>query len=306
MGGMYLLLNIFYRQKLLKGSAVSPLSLALRKISWSGRGQRRELSQCAVRIILEMERRTREMGSVSSRSDLSPYWRRLWKLRVPRCIILFLWRASNDILPTKHNLFRKKVVVDPLCPMCGCVSETSAHVLWACDAARAVWGLCGGPIQKSSLMVDNFFSIFCYLCNRLEDSELELFAMLAHKIWICRNRLVFDGLVLPPNCLLKGAIEDLEEFRNSLGDVVTPMMGAIVSPSQWSAPVVGNIKINWDAAVDGLRGVELWLLCVRSCPISETRLRLKQLWLGGLSNLVGRWALILLSWKVMQGKWFWC
>jgi hypothetical protein len=193
---------------------------------------------------LEMERRTREMGSVSSRSDPNPYWRRLWKLRVPRYIILFLWRASNDILPTKHNLFRRKVVADPLCPMCACVSETSAHVLWECDAARAIWSLCGGPIQKSSLMVDNFFGIFCYLCNRLEDSDLELFAMLAHKIWIRRNRLVFDGVVLPPNCLLKGAIEDLEEFRNSFGDVLTPMTGVVAPPPQWSAPAVGNIKIN--------------------------------------------------------------
>lgn len=200
---------------------------------------------------LEIARRTREMGSVSTRSVLSPYWRRLWKSRVPRLIIMFLCRASNGILPTKNNLFKRKVVADPLCPMCGCDSETSGHILWSCDAARTVWGLCEGPIHKSSILVDNFFSIFCYLCNHLNDNDLELFTMLAHKIWIPRNRLVFDGLVQPPHCLLKGAIEELEEFQKTLGDVVTLLNGGGISSSQWSTPAVGNIKINWDAALDG-------------------------------------------------------
>jgi hypothetical protein len=128
--------------------------------------------------------------------------------------------------------------------MCSCELETSGHILWSCDAARAVWGLCGVPIQKSSMVADNFFSFFCYLCIRLSDSGLELFAMIARKIWICRNRLVFDGSVHPPHCLLKGAIEELEEYRKTLGDMVALLNVGHNSPSQWSIPAVGNIKIN--------------------------------------------------------------
>lgn len=122
------------------------------------------------------------------------------------------------------------MVADPLCPMCGCDSETSGHILWSCDTARAVWGLCGGPIQKSSMTMDNFFSIFCYLCNRLNDNVLELFAMIGHKIWIRQNILVFYGLVQPPHYLLKDAIEELEEFRKTLGDVAAPLNGGFNSP----------------------------------------------------------------------------
>jgi hypothetical protein len=200
------------------------------KLIWAGTKTGSFSVRCAFH--LEVDHRTKEMGSVLSRSVTSPFWRRLWKLRVPRSIIIFLWRASNETLPTKNNLFKRKVVADPLCPMCGCDSETSGHILWLCDAVRAVWGLCGEPIQKSSMMVDNFFNIFCCLCNRLNDNVLELFAMIAHKIWIRRNRLVFYGLVQPPHCLLKDAIEELEEFQKTLGDVAAPLNGGFNSPSQ--------------------------------------------------------------------------
>jgi pantoate kinase len=57
--------------------------------------------------------------------------------------------------------------------------------------------------------------------------------------------------VQPPQCLLKGVIEELEEFWKTLGDVVASLNGGFNSPSQWSVPAVGNIKINWDVALDG-------------------------------------------------------
>jgi hypothetical protein len=88
----------------------------------------------------------RVMGCSSVCFISSPFWSRLWKLKISHSIILFLWRASNEILPTKSNLCKKKVISDLLCPMCGIEAETSGHVLWLCDVARVVWGICGGPI----------------------------------------------------------------------------------------------------------------------------------------------------------------
>jgi hypothetical protein len=72
----------------------------------------------------------------------------------------------------------------------------------------------------------------------------------AHKIWLRRNSLVFGGLVQSPSCLLKGVTEELNEFRKTLVDTVNQSNNGHFSPTQWTRPVEGNVKINWDAALD--------------------------------------------------------
>jgi hypothetical protein len=52
---------------------------------------------------------------------------------------MFLWRACNNILPTKENLYKKKIIDDPKCAICGGDIETLGHVIWSCTVARDVW-----------------------------------------------------------------------------------------------------------------------------------------------------------------------
>jgi hypothetical protein len=134
--------------------------------------------------------------------------------------------------------------------MCGIEAETSAHVLWSCDAARAVWGFCEGSIQKSSMTASDFLVFFGYLCDRLDEGELELFAVTTHKIWLRRNSVVFGGPVQSPSYLLKGVTEELNEFQKSIVDSVHLATGGFLSPTQWTIPAEGDVKINWDAALD--------------------------------------------------------
>ena len=41
-------------------------------------------------------------------------WRKLWRLNVPPKVRMFLWRACSNVLPTRENLHRRRVQVDPL------------------------------------------------------------------------------------------------------------------------------------------------------------------------------------------------
>jgi len=50
---------------------------------------------------LEVDRRSRVVGCSSAGASSSLFWSRLWKMKIHRSTILFLWRASNEILPTK-------------------------------------------------------------------------------------------------------------------------------------------------------------------------------------------------------------
>jgi hypothetical protein len=67
-----------------------------------------------------------------------------------------MWRACNDLLPTKSNLFRRKIVDSNLCPCCTSESETVFHALLKCLAAQDVWGGSLVSFQKCSFMGDNF------------------------------------------------------------------------------------------------------------------------------------------------------
>jgi hypothetical protein len=52
-----------------------------------------------------------------------------------------MWRACQNILPTKDNLVKRKIIQDPFCPICGLEQEISFHILWDCPSARDVWGV---------------------------------------------------------------------------------------------------------------------------------------------------------------------
>ena len=53
------------------------------------------------------------------KGEFSGLWKILWKLRVPNSKKKFLWRACNEILPTKANLCRRKIMNDLNCSICG-------------------------------------------------------------------------------------------------------------------------------------------------------------------------------------------
>ena len=65
-------------------------------------------------------------------------WPAIWKLRIPNKIQVFGWRACNEILPTKLNLCKRKIIVDAMCPICLRFLESVVYVLWDCGAARVV------------------------------------------------------------------------------------------------------------------------------------------------------------------------
>ena len=60
----------------------------------------------------------------------------LWKMKVPSSKIkVFGWRACRDILPTRVNLVKHKIIPDNVCHCCKCVPKKAVHTIWECEAA---------------------------------------------------------------------------------------------------------------------------------------------------------------------------
>ncbi|CAI9767956.1 unnamed protein product [Fraxinus pennsylvanica] len=49
------------------------------------------------------------IGESSFQSQDTPIWKRIWKMKMPRKIKSFIWKASKNILPTLNNLKKKNI-----------------------------------------------------------------------------------------------------------------------------------------------------------------------------------------------------
>lgn len=63
---------------------------------------------------------------------------RLMEVAVPEKIKTLMWRVTNHLLATKNNLFIRKCVDNPLCPICLSEEETVLHAIWQCPTANDI------------------------------------------------------------------------------------------------------------------------------------------------------------------------
>lgn len=75
-------------------------------------------------------------------------WRNIWDLIVPSVTKMFLGKDANNLLPTKENLFKRKVVKESSCLVCNAEIESIMHVLWTCPAANNIWAKAGSRVHK--------------------------------------------------------------------------------------------------------------------------------------------------------------
>ena len=78
-------------------------------------------------------------------------------MNVPPKVWNFIWRACKDILPTRANLYRRKVPIDLLCSICKLIDETVGHALWECPLAENVWAVARGRLQKCVVTAQSIF-----------------------------------------------------------------------------------------------------------------------------------------------------
>ena len=102
-------------------------------------------------------------------------WSKVWKLNVPNKIKVFGWRACQNILPTRANLRRQKIIEDDGGILCSREAETGVHALWDCVVARDVWAGSLVRLQKWSSGQQDVLQLFQELLTRLTTAEFELF-----------------------------------------------------------------------------------------------------------------------------------
>jgi len=198
---------------------------------------------------MELNRLAQDRGEGSGANAHVEVWKTIWGMHAPPVLKNFCWKVCNNLLPTKANLHKRKIVDDPLCPLCTGEPETVFHSIWGCPAAVAVWQEGVIRFQKMSCILTDGMGLFLYLMERLDPEEFVGAWTVARMIWMRRNDFVFNGVITPPTQTMEAAKISMEGFKtaNDRDEVSTS-----VEPVQrmgWKKPSEGSWKINWDAAI---------------------------------------------------------
>ena len=104
---------------------------------------------------------------------------------MPNKIKNFAWRACQNILPTKANLFHRKVISSKVVEHCDQGRETTSHVLLHCAFAQLVWEACSLVVDRNCTFEDMIWK-----CRNGSDPaffELAHFMAISWNLWKNRN-----------------------------------------------------------------------------------------------------------------------
>nr|POE51498.1 putative ribonuclease h protein [Quercus suber] len=138
--------------------------------------------------LLSAENRTSQPSS-SDTEACKPFWNSIWKLKVPKKDKHFLWKASNESLPTKCNLFTRHILPDNVFTFCDKHPEDTIHSLWLCDLVKCIW--LSDPIFSlpQSKNFRSFGDLVSAVLSDTSPATTTLFSIVAWSIWIRRNKL---------------------------------------------------------------------------------------------------------------------
>jgi ribonuclease HI len=199
---------------------------------------------------LEKEIVERSKGECSKGTKKQNIWKLMWGLKLPNSAKMFLWRACKNILHTKDNLKKRKVVADDTCIICCREVESVHHILWDCPSSQDVWCSVGGRLQKRGTGGESFMELVENLMEFLCKEELELFVWTTKMIWKRRNGVIHGEAFLHPRVVTQRTKEFLQQFRKANEKNQGKVQCNQAPVQRWEAPPPGIYKVNWDIAIN--------------------------------------------------------
>ncbi|KAJ1693012.1 hypothetical protein LUZ63_009710 [Rhynchospora breviuscula] len=133
------------------------------------------------------------------------YHNKLWILKAPPRVKIFLWLLLLNRLLTQQNLILRNWPANDGCPSCtGHEFETAMHLFVDCNFARNIWDLAQQHFDLPLLQFPSNLQSF-WLNNRvrLGASWDTIWAAASLTIWKERNNMIFSQAANPPFLLLR-------------------------------------------------------------------------------------------------------
>ncbi|KAA3476012.1 Ribonuclease H-like superfamily protein [Gossypium australe] len=124
-------------------------------------------------------------------TDIQKFYKKLWNLKLPSKLLITVWRASWNYLPTFVNLRTKRIVTSSACPRCRDGEEDIDHVFRFCPITKEIWNLLElGWINNPN--IQSFWEWITWVVGRSSLKQTRLFCSTIWLLWGARNRLVHE------------------------------------------------------------------------------------------------------------------
>lgn len=127
-------------------------------------------------------------GQSSGVPEDAGFWKRIWQMKAPMKIKMFIWRCLHGIVPVNVALAQRKIPVDPVCPLCGLEEEAPSHMFFNCDRAVRVWLLSPFRIRPelsvSAQLKDLWVELGATHSGEERREATGLWAMIGWHVWI--------------------------------------------------------------------------------------------------------------------------
>ena len=186
----------------------------------------------------------------SDNSNMRKFWKYLWSINIPHKVKHFAWGACKEILPTKENLKRRKVIENSECDNCLTHEESTGHLFWSCSRSQEIWAISKLFPKTYDWHVLSFLDLlwFIVVVEQWDQYRVEKVVMVAWAIWQNRNEQRVGGKVKNGSIVVHGAMDYLQEYQACCMKVEEHRPSLV---ENWTPPPPQHYKINVDGAVFG-------------------------------------------------------
>jgi ribonuclease HI len=171
-------------------------------------------------------------GSTSDGTEFQ--WNKIWQLKVPNKVQMFLWRFAHSSLPVRRNLAR-----------CKRLDEDCGHIFFKCKKVKQCWRLMRMEGIRSRLEgcltgKDTINKIWSFA----KDDQLKVVVLL-WRWWSARNKANDYGKIVNVAEIQSSTLFYLSEFKKL--NTTSKHVAADVK-SYWKTPPDDTYKVNVDGA----------------------------------------------------------
>ena len=172
----------------------------------------------------------------------------MWSLQIPKKCQHFVWRASREALPTRVNLCKRRIPIDPKCENCWNSSKDVQHAVWNCPLIKPVWDTETWIHRLRDSPTLDFADLFSKVLEIGTQQNSEAFIIISWALWHRRNKLRLHQAVEAIDQVNTKARAYLDEFAS--GIATSPPKGS--NPAleiKWQPPRPNNFKVNYDGVI---------------------------------------------------------
>jgi hypothetical protein len=176
------------------------------------------------------------LGS-STKDTLQPIWNSVWSLQIPKKCQHFAWRASREALPTRVNLCRRGLPIDPTCENCRNSPEDVLHAVWTCPSIHSVWAQEDWTQGIRASPVMDFADLFSKVLATAYQQNSEVFIVISWLLWQRRNKKRLGQDVL-----------DIDQVGNKARAYLTEFVSSFETPPP--TELIPAVNIKWQPSRD--------------------------------------------------------